>query len=129
MEIYCCGCEKKVKTRLTDGSEIYPHRPDLKKIPFWKCDICGNYVGCHHKTKNRTQPLGCIPTNEIKQARMKIHSAIDPIWKSGEMKRNEIYKIIGDRIGRKYHTANIRSVEEAEVVMKIVDEIKAVSFT
>lgn len=78
-EIYCCGCEKKVPARLTDGAEIYPHRHDLSGLPFWKCDTCGNFVGCHHKTKNRTRPLGCIPTPEIKEARKRIHSLLDPL--------------------------------------------------
>jgi hypothetical protein len=60
--IYCCGCKSEVQVRLTDGSEIYPHSPDLHHIPFWKCDACKNYVGCHWKTKDRTRPLGNIPT-------------------------------------------------------------------
>lgn len=119
-EIHCCDCGDKVQARLTDGREIYPHRPDLYALPFWKCDSCGNFVGCHHKTKNRTQPLGCIPTPEIKEARKHIHAILDPIWKSGKMKRNEIYKKLSDELGWKYHTAQIRSVEEARKVYRIV---------
>lgn len=67
MKIYCTGCGKDVQARLTDGAERYPHRPDLYELPFWKCDTCGNYVGCHHKTRAPTKPLGCIATlhNEI----------------------------------------------------------------
>ena len=84
MNIRCCGCQKKVEARLTDGSEIYPHRKDLYSLPFWKCDVCGNFVGCHHKTKNRTRPLGCIPTPEIKNARKHIHAILDPLWQSGK---------------------------------------------
>jgi len=122
MLIHCCGCEKKVEARLTDGCEIYPHRSDLKSLPFWKCDACGNYVGCHHKTKNRTQPLGCIPTPEIKNARQNIHKLLDPIWRSGNIKRRELYKILSDRLGWGYHTANIRSVEEARKVYRIIQE-------
>jgi hypothetical protein len=68
-DIYCCGCESAVQARLTDGREIYPHRPDLADLPFWKCDGCGNHVGCHHKTNDRTRPLGNIPTPEIRIAR------------------------------------------------------------
>jgi len=70
MEIWCCECSIKVKARLTDGSEIYPHREDLYSLPFWKCDQCGNFVGCHHKLKsNPNQPLGCIATRDIRKAR------------------------------------------------------------
>ena len=56
--IFCCGCQRKVDARLTNGEEMYPHRYDLANLPFWKCDVCQNFVGCHHKTKNRTKPLG-----------------------------------------------------------------------
>lgn len=123
-EIYCCGCEEKVKARLTDGSEVYPHRRDLSLLPFWKCDRCGNHVGCHHKTDNPTNPLGCIPTPEIKNARQHIHRILDPIWQSGRMKRKALYQEIARQIGRKsYHTANIRSLDEAREVYRIVQQI------
>ena len=68
-----------VEVRLTNGAEIYPHRKDLSELPFWKCDTCGNFVGCHHKTGDPTKPLGVIPTSEIKRARQHIHRILDPI--------------------------------------------------
>ena len=120
MEIMCCGCDERVQARLTDGSEIYQHREDLYSLPFWKCDTCGNFVGCHYKTKNRTAPLGCIPTPELKEARKHIHSLLDPIWQSGEMTRKEVYKRLSDELGWKYHTAKIRSIGEARNVYKII---------
>ena len=123
MDIHCCGCSQKVKARLTDGVEIYPHRKDLKSLPFWKCDDCDNYVGCHHKTKNRTRPLGCIPTKELKDARQHIHKVIDRIWQSGGMTRKELYKRLSDDLGWKYHTANIKSVEEARKVYRLAKSI------
>ncbi len=125
-EIHCCGCGAKVSARLTDGAEIYPHRRDLAALPFWKCDTCGNHVGCHHKTSNPTNPLGCIPTPEIKRARQYIHRILDPIWVSGRMKRSAVYAEIAQQLGRKsYHTANIRSVEEAREVYRIVQRVGA----
>lgn len=45
MNLYCCGCSEEITASLTDGKEIYPHRPDLYDLPFWKCDICGNLCG------------------------------------------------------------------------------------
>lgn len=123
--IYCAGCEKEVNARLTDGTEIYPHRKDLSKLPFWRCDTCKNYVGCHHKTESRTRPLGCIPTKELMNARKHIHALLDPMWKNGEISRGELYDRISDIVGWKYHTANIRSVDEARKVYRIVQEIKA----
>ena len=120
MRIYCCACSRDIEARLTDGAEVYPHRKDLAALPFWMCDSCGNYVGCHHKTKNRAQPLGVIATPEIKKARQHIHAVLDPIWKSGKMKRASLYKRISDEIGWQYHTANIRTIEEARKVYAIV---------
>ena len=120
MRIYCCACSHDIEARLTDGAEVYPHRKDLAGLPFWKCDACGNYVGCHHKTANRTQPLGVIATPEIKKARQDIHAVLDPIWKSGKMKRASLYKRISDELGWQYHTANIRTIEEARKVYAIV---------
>lgn len=123
-EIYCAGCETKVVAKLINGQEAYPHRQDLFPLPFWKCDDCGNFVGCHWKTKDRTRPLGCIPTPELKNARREIHKILDPIWKNGGTSRTRLYKQIAKRIGRrKYHTAQIRSIEEARQVYRIVREL------
>ncbi len=121
--IYCAGCGKDVQARLTYGTEIYPHRGDLAELPFWKCDTCGNYVGCHHKTDNPTRPLGIIPTKELKTARMQIHALLDPLWKEGTWGRRTLYARLTDVLGYQYHTANIRSVEEAERVIKAIKEI------
>jgi len=118
MELYCCGCEKKVEPRLTSGEETYPHRHDLAPLPFWICDECRNFVGCHHKTDNPTRALGCIATQEIKNARKHIHALLDPIWKSGKMTRKEIYSKLSEATGRKYHTGNIRSIEEARIIYR-----------
>ena len=123
MKIRCVSCGEKVEARLTNGKEIYPHRGDLYSLPFWKCDKCGNYVGCHHKTKNRTQPLGNIPTPALREARKHIHALLDPIWKSGNMKRKDIYLLISDKCGWNYHTAQIRSIQEARQIYRIVQEI------
>ena len=123
MDLYCCGCGEEVKAVLITGKDAYPHRQDLFDLPFWRCGVCNNFVGCHHKTKDRTRPLGCIPTKEIKNARIHIHKILDPLWKNGKSTRKEIYSEISKRIGWKYHTASIRSIEEARDVYKAVRKI------
>lgn len=123
MKIYCCECEIDVDARLTNGLEIYPHRKDLKYIPFWVCDTCGNYVGCHHKTKNKTKPLGVIPSKEIKIARRHLHGLIDPIWQSGILSRGDLYRRISNAIGHEYHTAEIRTIDDARNIYRIVKVI------
>lgn len=120
MLIHCCGCDGDVEARLTDGSEVYPCRQDLSALPFWKCDACGNYVGCHHKTKNKTRPLGCISTPELKEARQFIHAILDPIWKSGTVTRKEIYSMLSEGLGYQYHTAEIRNLDEARKIFRMV---------
>ena len=120
MKIFCCECNTKVDARLTDGSEIYPHRKDLYSLPFWVCDDCHNFVGCHYKTNNPTNPLGVIPTHELKQLRKQIHALIDPLWKSGRVKRKHLYKRISDHMGWKYHTAKLRTPCEAHKVISFV---------
>lgn len=124
MKIFCCGCGHDVEARLTDGTEIYPHRPDLSPLPFWRCDLCKNFVGCHHKTANHLQPLGCIPTPELREARKKLHALIDPIWQSGHIDRKQLYAEISKGIGWNYHTAKTRSLDEAHVAYKVVERIK-----
>lgn len=122
--IYCCGCGADVQARLTSGRETYPHRYDLRSLPFWKCDACGNFVGCHHKTSDRTRPLGVIPTDDIKKARSHIHRILDPLWQGKKINRKILYRTIADRIGvAEYHTAEIRSVEQAREVYRVVQEI------
>lgn len=123
MTIYCTGCKKDVKAELSNGKEIYPHRPDLYTYPFWKCKSCGNYVGTHHKSNLPLRPLGVIPTPQLKEARMTIHKMLDPLWKSGKMRRKEVYNLISSQLGYQYHTAEIRSLEEAEKVLKIVTSL------
>lgn len=125
MIIYCTGCLDDVDARLTDGAERYPHRLDLKDIPFWRCDGCGNYVGCHNKSSEPTKPLGCIATPEIVDARKRIHSLLDRLWKTNKIKRGQVYRYISDELGYSYHTGEIRSVYEAEKVYKIVSKLSS----
>lgn len=126
MKLYCCGCKGEVQARLVTGKETYPHRRDLHDLPFWRCDTCGNFVGCHHKTKDRTRPLGCIPTPEIKSVRSEIHKVIDPIWKSGRVGRRELYGMIAHVIGvDEYHTANINSIDQANEVLRVAKDLGA----
>jgi hypothetical protein len=116
MKLWRCQCQTDVEARLTSGAETYPHRPDLADVPRWICDGCKNHVGTHHKTDNPTRPLGNIPSPEIKQARIHIHNLIDPAWKSKRVKRRAIYEHLSSVVGREYHTAEIRTIDEARDV-------------
>jgi hypothetical protein len=122
-KLYCCGCSEKVEPILIFGDEAYPHRKDLYNLKFWICEKCLNFVGCH-KHGDGDVPLGCIPTKEIKKLRMQIHSLIDPIWKSGKLKRGQIYKIMSDKLGFKYHTASLKTVNECQDALTYAKELQ-----
>ena len=112
-QIHCCGCERVVMAVLTDGATIYPHRQNLHKLPFWRCPHCSNYVGCHHKTRHRTKPLGVIPTGQMRSIRSEIHAALDPIWEAKRMTRREVYAWMAQELQvREFHTAELRTVDD-----------------
>lgn len=124
MKIYCCNCSKDVDARLTSGKEIYPHRSDLGDLPFWICDCCKQFVGCHHKTTEKTNPLGVIPSPEIKEKRKVIHELLDPIWRQDRIRRNDVYKMMKIKTGKVYHTAEIRTLDEANKVIGFIKDIR-----
>ncbi|MBZ9674509.1 zinc-finger-containing protein [Mesorhizobium sp. ES1-1] len=125
MEIFCCQCQAEITPRLTDGREIYPHRADLSDLPFWKCDTCKGYVGCHHKTATRTKPLGNIASGEMKKARQHIHALIDPAWRFGGISRRAIYGKLSVRLGYEYHTGELKTLEQARAVYRMAKEVLA----
>lgn len=119
-KIFCTGCNKDVIAQLTNGEEMYPQRKDLYDIPFWICDTCKAFVGCHWKTNQPTKPLGVLATQELKDARKSIHAVLDPFWRSGKIGRGRAYAYVSNRIGKEYHNGEIRSVEEARSIYHIV---------
>ena len=121
MLFWCCGCGRDVEPAPKTGADTYPHRPDLSGKKFWQCGACGNYVGCH---PGSTTPLGNIPTPELRNARGHIHAILDPIWKRNRMSRSEVYRRISEKIGRQYHTGEIKTLEDARVIFRIVKELE-----
>lgn len=119
MKLQCINCNKNVEAKLVTGDVIYPHRPDLKNRNFYKCPFCGEYVGCH---PNTTKPLGCIPSKELRQARIKVHDKLDILWKSGKHKRAEIYKTLSEHFGYKYHNGNTKTVAECEEAIQVLEK-------
>lgn len=118
--IYCCTCKKAVQARLTGGFEIFPLHEQVSNDPFWVCDSCKNYVACHHKTPNVTTPIGCIANKEIRDYRKKIHLILDPLFKKSKRSRKNIYSFLSKTLNYNYHTANIKSIEEAKSVLYLV---------
>lgn len=121
MLIYCVKCNENVKANLVTGREIYPHRPDLYNLLFYKCPTCGGFVGTH-KADNR--PLGCIPTEGLKRARIGVHNRMDRLWKGGIISRNQLYKRISQEMGYEYHNGETRSVEECNRALQVINKIE-----
>jgi len=122
-EIFCTGCDKQVEARLTNGAEMYPHHPKLAYTPFWVCDTCGAFVGTHNKTRNHLRPLGYLATKAVKRWRLLIHQTLDPLWKSGKIKRGHAYARISKALGHTYHTGEIYNEEEGQFVYDLVKEM------
>lgn len=111
MNIYCCECGTSVDAVRKSGADIYPHLPKLARKVIWSCPTCKNYVGCHPHT---SAPLGTIPTPALRELRQQIHSALDPLWRSGRISRSLAYRMLSERLGiENYHTANINSMAAA----------------
>jgi hypothetical protein len=125
-EIFCTGCGGVVNARLTDGRETYPHRTNLKDVPYFICDHCKCYVGCHYKSDKKHRPLGAIPTPSLRRARSDLHKVIDPLWKEGLIHRHTLYCMIASRLGmiKQFHVGETRSCEEIRQIKIIVNEIK-----
>ena len=123
MKLFCVECDKKVEPKLVTGADVYPHRADLSELPFWKCETCGNFVGTHHKTDNPTKPLGVIASPNLKKIRMEIHSKLDPLWRNGRYDRKELYKMLSNELGRKYHTADLSNLREATEILLFVEDL------
>lgn len=125
MPVKCLPCGGDfVDAELVSGLDIYPHRKDLKKLNFYRCPKCGGYVGCHPHTIN---PLGVIPTPEIRRARHKVHELIDPLWKDKRVSRKYIYKRLSEAVGHNFHNGESTSLEELRVAyregLEIVKEL------
>jgi hypothetical protein len=90
--------------KLTNGAEIYPHRPELAKINIWKCK-CGAYVGCHEHT---TRPKGAPCGWQTRKARQQAHQAFDPLWRGlGREARWAAYKWLAHELGVDYELCHI----------------------
>lgn len=103
-KMYCVQCEEDVSPDVVSGKVIYPYRKDLYGLVLFQCPNCKNYASEHARV---------IPTRTIRKFRQKIHSIIDPLWRSGVVTRSWVYRNMSKAIGKDFHSGNIRSDEEA----------------
>ena len=72
-----------------------------KSYMCYYCKEHDTYVGCHD---NSRRPLGTMAGAELREARMAVHAKIDPLWRSGRLRRGEVYRMITLKLGHTYHT-------------------------
>ena len=72
----CPYCVKDAE--LVGGDVIYPHRPDLFALKFWRCS-CGAYTGTH-KDSPTHKPKGGLAHEPLRKARIAAHAAFDKRW-------------------------------------------------
>jgi len=82
---------------LVGGAVIYPHRPDLGHLKFWLCAPCGAWTGTHSNSADH-KPKGRLANAELRAARIQAHTAFDPIWQRGGLRRGEAYRWLRDQL-------------------------------
>lgn len=93
----CPYCNKKAEW--VPNEQVYGHRYGRSYMCYF-CKACDSYVGCHNNTQT---PLGTMANKELRQWRVKAHAHIDPLWRSGRMKRSAVYKLLKDKLGKPIH--------------------------
>ena len=112
----CNYCGKPAQW--VENKEIYG-RNYGKSYMMWICWPCNAYVGCHNNTK---APLGKLANKALREARMKAHSVIDPLWKSHRYKRSTVYKRLSEAFGYTVHIGN-SDEKECEDIIKTAEMI------
>lgn len=86
-----------IYAELVGGAAIYPHRPDLFELKFWRCS-CGAYTGTHANSPTH-KPKGGLALAPLRAARIAAHGAFDKLWKRRHMSRSEAYEWLQMRLG------------------------------
>ena len=102
---------------LVTGADIYPHRPDLHRLRFWRCLPCDAYVGCHKPGLGHgdgTLPLGRLANAKLRAAKQAAHAAVDRYWLRGRMRRSEVYATLAVHMGLPKSATHIGLFDEAQ---------------
>ena len=95
----CPYCQKEAPW--VENKAIYG-RNYGKSFMCYYCKPCDAYVGCHQNSKT---PLGTMANKELRAWRIRAHDHIDPLWKTGRMKRKEVYAFLKEKLGVQVHVA------------------------
>jgi hypothetical protein len=123
----CLECG--TRSVLTDGREVYPHRPDLFDRLYYRCRACGASCGTHRGTD---RPLGSPAGGETKRARAAAHAIFDPLWQakirrdgcSKSKARNAGYQWLAEQLGMPKAKCHIGMMDEA-TARRVVEVCRA----
>lgn len=129
MAISCPYCSTPAE--LVTGDVLYPHRPDLASLKFWRCSPCGAHVGCHKRgavadgiRSDGTLPLGRLANAELRRAKSQAHALFDEIWKSRRMGRRQAYAWLAKKLGIPQAECHIGmfDVDRCREVVRLIKE-------
>ena len=113
--VFCAVCNLDVEANLVKGKAVFGRKGNNKNLLFWECPCCRNHVSIHKN--GRHSPRGIIVGPEVRDARITIHELADPLWKSGHIEREKLFRILSKRIGRRInHIGEIRNTYEANEI-------------
>jgi hypothetical protein len=110
------------------GKEIYPRLQHLWQKHFWRCLPCEAYVGCHEPNKgygDGTRPLGILANATLRQLKMRVHEAFDPLWMAkAKMNRRQAYKWLAEQMGIPVYECHIGMFTPAQCfqAIRIIEE-------
>jgi polyhydroxyalkanoate synthesis regulator phasin len=74
-------------------------------------------VGVH---KGSNKPLGRMANSSLREWKKKAHSLFDPLWKSGNMSRNQAYNKMAKMMDMSKDEAHIGKFDESQCERLIV---------
>lgn len=119
---------------LVGGGVIYPHRPDLHGLWFWRCAPCDAHVGCHRAgarvpsragrvVSDGTLPLGKPANAELRKTRVLAHHALDSLWGAGRPHRSLAYQWLAEQMGLRIEDCHI-GLMEVDACRRVVELVR-----
>lgn len=111
----------RARAQLVTGEAIYRDvvTSTVARRRFWLCAPCDAYVGTHRNSK-RAAPFGTLANKELRTMRRRVHSLLDPLWRSGEMARPEAYAWLATRLGLDVKRTHVGMFREPECMVAIL---------